>query len=252
MNLKRIILLISTSSLLVLAACDQTTIVDTTAIAAQVITAIAQTVEAMPSATPEPTATETPTATPTETPTQTPSPTASLTSSPIPLNVYGVVNSTPQSNTCDNVVFVKDVTIPDGTVFTPGAAFTKSWQLKNTGTCTWNAEYAIKFSSGNNMSGVSPQKLVGKPVAPGQSVDISINLVAPTQAGSYTGYWQMQNASKVAFGQAFYVEIKVATVTSTPTATPTTTTIPPTATTASTATDTPVPTETATETPLTP
>ncbi len=44
---------------------------------------------------------------------------------------------------CDRASFVTDVNIPDGTTFTPGAAFSKTWRLKNTGTCTWTREYKL-------------------------------------------------------------------------------------------------------------
>src|SRR5690349_12154805 len=40
-------------------------------------------------------------------------------------------------STCDSAAYVKDVTIPDGTIFSPGAQFTKTWRLQNIGTCTW-------------------------------------------------------------------------------------------------------------------
>ncbi|MCJ7626360.1 MAG: NBR1-Ig-like domain-containing protein [Anaerolineaceae bacterium] len=248
---KRITLLISINIiLLLLTACDKKTVIDTTAIAAQVITSVAETVAAIPTNTPEPTATETPT--PTATPTETPTPTPSSTNS---LNT-GINNSltgaTTQTNTCDNSTFLSDVNISDGTQFAPGTAFTKTWRLRNSGTCTWNSEYAIIFLDGNNMSGGSPHKLSGITVAPGDVVDISINLVAPSQEGTYTGYWRMQNASRITFGHTFYVQIKVGTgiqtgsptpISSVNTLTPTNTSIPPTDTTTPTATE---------ETPTTP
>jgi len=39
---------------------------------------------------------------------------------------------------CDLGQYIKDVNIPDGTVFPPGTTFTKTWRLKNVGTCTWS------------------------------------------------------------------------------------------------------------------
>jgi len=78
-------------------------------------------------------------------------------------------------------------------------------------------------------------------VAPGQSVDISVDMVAPSKAGNYQGNWKLRNAANVLFGigpgsaAPFWVRIVVA-VTATPTATPRTTT--PTVTTAATSTAT--------------
>lgn len=117
------------------------------------------------------------------------------------------------TSTCDIAQFITDVTIPDGTVLTPGQAFTKTWRIKNVGTCSWTPSYAVVFSSGNSMNGPATQALTGN-VNPGQTVDISINLTAPSTPGDYTGYWKLRNAAGVLFTQ-FYVQMKVATPTPT-------------------------------------
>ncbi len=116
---------------------------------------------------------------------------------------------------CDLAQFVRDVTIPDGTVFAPGATFTKTWRLRNIGTCTWSG-YSVVFDSGNAMNGTSPTPL--PTVAPGQEVDVSIDMVAPSTPGEYRGYWRIRNASGVLIpvaggyqGKSFFVEIKVQT-----------------------------------------
>ncbi len=56
---------------------------------------------------------------------------------------------------CDLGQFVRDVTIPDGTSFTPGATFTKTWRIRNSGTCNWSG-YSLVFDSGDAMNGTSP------------------------------------------------------------------------------------------------
>ena len=48
---------------------------------------------------------------------------------------------------CDAAAFVRDVTIPDGTIVEPGRDFTKTWRLKNVGTCSWTTAYALVFVS---------------------------------------------------------------------------------------------------------
>jgi len=162
------------------------------------------------------------------TPTASPTFTSSPTTAP-------AVNPGTQGG-CDSAAFVSDVTIPDGTVLAPGAAFTKTWRIQNAGTCTWNTSYAVVFVSGTQMGGASPQLLTAD-VAPGSSVDISVAMTAPATAGSYTGYWQLKNAAGVTFAQSFYVQIQVgsgATPTATatgPTPTPTLTPTGPTPTT---------------------
>jgi hypothetical protein len=129
--------------------------------------------------------------------------------------------SAPPTQICDVAQFIEDVTIPDGTTLKPSETFTKTWRLKNVGTCSWTPSYAIVFGNGDSMSGPATQALVGN-VNPGQTVDISVNLTAPGTDGNYRGNWKLRNASGVLFSQ-FYVDIKVKTPT--PTAGPTTITL---------------------------
>ncbi len=160
-------------------------------------TAAAQTLAAVLSATPILAAT---------TPTFTPLPgLASLTPIPVPVSTNTPV-PTATSN-CNIMKFESDVTIPDGTIVTPGQAFTKTWRIKNIGTCTWTPSYAIVFSSGNSMNGPATQALTSN-VNPGQSIDISVNLTAPASPGDYTAYWKLRDGSGVLFNQ-FYVQVKV-------------------------------------------
>jgi len=174
-------------------------------------TAAAQTVAALLSATPV-SARVTPSFTPLS-----PAP-ATLTPVPKP-----VITNTPIATAttyCNAMLFVTDVTYPDGAVVAPGAAFTKTWRLKNVGTCAWTPSYAIVFSDGNSMNGPSTQALVGN-INPGQTTDISVNLTAPATAGEYTGNWKIRDASGILFGK-FYVQIKAQnpitpTITNTPT-----------------------------------
>lgn len=117
---------------------------------------------------------------------------------------------------CDRALFISDVTIPDGTSMAPGFTFTKTWRLKNVGTCTWTKDtYKLRFDSGEKMAGpdLAPMPV---DVKPGQTVDITVTLTSPNTAGSYRGYWKFQNASGVPFGigvggtKAWWVDIKVA------------------------------------------
>lgn len=143
-------------------------------------------------------------------PTNTPSPTVTGTlSSPTPTKTV-----TPGPADCDRAQFIKDVTVPDGTTFQPNATFAKTWRIKNIGTCTWT-NYSLIFDSGEKMGGPE-SALIPTSVAPGQTVDITINLTAPAAAGTYRGYWKLKNSTGAAFGigsagtKSFWVEIKVA------------------------------------------
>ena len=91
---------------------------------------------------------------------------------------------------CNKAQFISE-TIPDGTTFSSGENFTKTWRWTNIGTCTWNTNYKLVFSSGDSMSGPASKNLTAS-IAPNASVDLILNLKAPTTAGSSTGYWKLQ------------------------------------------------------------
>lgn len=168
-----------------------------------ILTAAALTVQAQMAAT----ATETPVPSPTPV---TPTPEPSLTPTLPATSTTAPVVQQPDAG-CDNAGFVSDVTVPDDTTFAPSEAFTKTWRLSNQGTCTWNADYQIVWVSGEDMDGPAAQNLTAT-VAPGENVDISVEMVAPDTAGTYQGYWRLRNASGNVFGingNAFWVKIKV-------------------------------------------
>lgn len=119
--------------------------------------------------------------------------------------------ATPTQRPCNQVSFVSDVSVPDGTVFETGQAFTKTWRLKNTGSCTWTSGYQLVFVNGDQMNGAGAQPLTSGTVAPGSSVDVSVNLVAPASAGTYRSNWKIREPGGATFGLstgAFWVEIK--------------------------------------------
>ena len=120
----------------------------------------------------------------------------------------------PATPVCDQARFLRDVTIPDGSTFAPGTSFTKTWRIRNDGICTWSG-YVLVFDSGDAMNGTSPTSI--PTVGPGNEVDVSVSLTAPSTVGSYRGYWRIRNASGVFLpvlngteGRSFFVDIKVA------------------------------------------
>ena len=163
-------------------------------------------------------------------PTDTPSPTLFPTlpiavTQPLPTTLFGTPTS-PSGGTlgCDNSAFVRDVTIPDGTIVLPGQKFVKTWLMQNTGTCTWNGTYSMAFVSGEAMSGTTTPLTITVP--PGQQLEISVNLTAPTQTGDHKGIWRLTNGNGLFFGNSPWVLITVAEATATPTDTPTPTATP--------------------------
>lgn len=143
-------------------------------------------------------------------------PTAAVTATPLVVNTFTSVpplSAVPVSR-CDAASFISDVTYPDGTNVPLGGTFTKIWRLKNIGTCAWTTSYALVFVSGERMGAPSAVALPTN-VGPGQTVDVAVNLTAPSQSGHYTGFWKLRNPSNVLFGigtqadKNFYVDINV-------------------------------------------
>lgn len=110
--------------------------------------------------------------------------------------------------------FILDLTVPDNTVFPPATEFEAAWRLLNNGTCPWTEEYAVAFVGGDEMGITSTVKL-DNAVAPGQSEDVSITLLSPTEPGTYRSNWQLSDAEGNVFGingaieDAFWVQIVV-------------------------------------------
>lgn len=153
-----------------------------------------------------PTATETPL--PTATSETTSTPLVTNTAAPTASGGTGGTGGTGGVNpACDAMAFVSDVTVPDGTDFAPGATFTKTWRIRNSGTCSWSTSYSVVFSSGAAMGGPATQPLTAT-IAPNSTLDVSVNLTAPSATGTHTGYWMLRNAAGQTFG-SFYVIIDV-------------------------------------------
>ena len=153
--------------------------------------------------------------TPFHTPTLPPPPATSTSLPSLPTFTPMPTNTPIASPTavCDSALFVKDVTIPDGTQVEPGATVKKTWRLKNIGTCQWSG-YSLVFESGEAMGGVpDPVGIVG----PGQEVDVSVSFIVPsTLSGTVRSYWRLRNTSGVLLpvqngyqNKSFFVEIKV-------------------------------------------
>jgi len=146
-----------------------------------------------------------------------PSPTGTLTiptTSPIALQTYTAVPPLEPSAKCDAAAFITDVTYPDGTNVGMGVPFTKIWRIKNIGTCNWTTAYALVFVNGEKLGAQNSISLPGN-VAPGQTVDLPVQMTAPNQSGRFKGYWKLRNASGALFGvgssgeNSIYVDVNI-------------------------------------------
>ena len=93
----------------------------------------------------------------------------------------------------DKASFVDDVTVPDYSHFDQKAGFTKTWRVKNIGTCTWTSDYQAKYAHGDAFGGATPVPL--STTVPGATIDISVNMVAPSRDGKFETFYQLVNAA---------------------------------------------------------
>jgi len=106
---------------------------------------------------------------------------------------------TPTPKPCNRIDFRGDVTYPDGTKVIGGTSFVKTWRLKNDGSCTWTTSYDLAFVDGDRMSAPSFVDFP-KQVKPGESIDISVSMIAPGTPGKYTAHFMLVDQNGNRFG----------------------------------------------------
>src|SRR6185503_10549209 len=134
---------------------------------------------------------------------------------------------------CYGLAYVSDVSITDNTPVTAGQTFTKTWKVKNSGTCAWDAGFKFAFTGGDAMGGTT--YTLPASIAAGAVTDISVAMTAPNKTGTLRGNWRMSTASGQFFGDEVYVQVVIgggsaATSTSGPATSSTSTTAPATST----------------------
>jgi hypothetical protein len=107
---------------------------------------------------------------------------------------------------CLNAAYVADVTVPDNTRFDKGKDFTKTWKVRNSGTCAWSADTELAFVKGARL-GASSLVKVGA-LEPGKTVDVSVPMESGDEDGAFTGVWRLRNEDG-AFGDELSVVIRV-------------------------------------------
>lgn len=140
--------------------------------------------------------------TPTSPPaTDAPTSAAPVSSSPTP---------SPPRDCTDSAAFSSDVNIPDGTSISAGTDFTKTWQIENTGTCTWTIQYSLSFAQGEQMNAPEATEILS-PTAPGESMEISVDMVAPETNGTYRADFQLidPNGAAVPIDEGSYLWVSI-------------------------------------------
>jgi len=95
--------------------------------------------------------------------------------------------------------FVRDVTISPSDTVVGGTQFTKTWRVRNDSGYPWPPSVLVLFVGGDAMDSTGDDLSVKtqRPVLsqdtclPGEEVDVSIQLTAPTKSGAYEGFWRL-------------------------------------------------------------
>ena len=94
------------------------------------------------------------------------------------------------TNPNDKTLFIKDVTVPDGTAIPVDTTFVKTWRVKNVGTVIWKNRYLKRITSLSNQICSSPAMVPIPETLPGETVDISVTFTTPHLPGSCRTDWK--------------------------------------------------------------
>jgi hypothetical protein len=114
---------------------------------------------------------------------------------------------TPTPPCTNNLTFIQDLTIPDGTNVTPGESIDKQWSVSNSGTCNWDARYSLKLINGDPMGAPTEQALY--PARAGTKATLRIVFTTPQNTGTYQSAWQAYGPDGSSFGNPVSVLITV-------------------------------------------
>ena len=105
----------------------------------------------------------------------------------------------------------------------PAQQFSGTWTVRNSGSRAWNGDFRVVYSDAptadtaqlaRDLMGAKPvyslRQLSGREsVAPGESVDIRLDLIAPRETGAYAFHWQLQSDDDEVFGGVRWLRIGV-------------------------------------------
>ncbi len=140
---------------------------------------------------------ELPTLAPSATPSDPVLPSPTPSSTPIDSAAAPTPTAMPAQDCINKAAFSADVTIPDGMVIKMGEPFTKTWRVRNEGTCTWNG-YELVYAGGEAMNGAMSNPM--PEIKPDAYGNVSVELTAPQRGGGATGYWLIKNTTGETFG----------------------------------------------------
>lgn len=127
-------------------------------------------------------------------------PTRALPATPTPLSI-------PTPSCTNNLTYIEDLTIPDGTVVQPGEAMDKRWLVSNTGTCNWDDQYRLKRIAGPDLGLAAEQSLF--PARSGTQASIRLLFISPDEPGAQRSAWQAYSPEGDSFGDPVFIDVVV-------------------------------------------
>ena len=135
-----------------------------------------------------------------------PSPTSAIQKTPLPTIALPTATTNPE-DCVNNLSFLSDLTVFDGTSVIYGSTIDKQWLVQNSGTCNWNEGYRLRYVGGATLG--AAEELALYPAKSGTQAVIQISFIAPFGDGDYESAWQAFDPSGLAFGDVVYMRIVV-------------------------------------------
>ncbi len=126
---------------------------------------------------------------------------------PTPEPPTAIPSPTPEPPCVNNLRYIEDLSVPDGTQFLAGQTLVKKWSVENTGTCDWGPDYRLVLIEGDAM-GAAPE-IALYPARAGTLAVLEIPMKAPPNLGEYVGKWQARDPAGQLFGAVVFIKINV-------------------------------------------
>jgi len=114
---------------------------------------------------------------------------------------------TPSPVCTPGLIFLSDITIPDGTIVNPGEILDKRWLVENGGSCNWDRRFSLRLIAGLDM-GTQPE-IALFPSRSGAQAEIRMLFTAPPYPGTHRSAWQAQDPHGNLFGDPIFIEVIV-------------------------------------------
>ncbi len=122
------------------------------------------------------------------------------------INPTNMIRMNASHGAIDQMIYVADVTVPDGMLIEAGKSFVKKWRVRNVGSTTWGDGYEMVHVDGDPM-GTRLGEFKIPAAKPGEEVEISIPMRVPDKAGRIQSVWQPRNKRNQLFLFQMFVEV---------------------------------------------